>query len=71
MPNWGRKEHKWENYTNLMLIVCSLSAIAYLYYRLDWLITFTMCLIIATTLVHLIARLLHLLEKRSYNKRWR
>jgi hypothetical protein len=71
VQNWGRKEHKWENYTNLMLVIGSLSAGAYLYYHWNWLITFTMWWMMATTLIHLIARMFHLFEKWSYRSRGR
>jgi type IV secretory pathway TrbD component len=66
MAKWGWREHKFEGYTNTMLIIGSLASIAYFYFKFDWLITFILVWMIATTIVHLIARTFHKLEKFFY-----
>ena len=69
MVNWGWKEHKWEKYSNWMLLSGSVIAIGYLYTKWDWLTYLLAIWIILTTFIHSIARLFHRLEKRYYNNR--
>lgn len=71
MPNWGRKEHRFENWTNWLLIIGAVIAIAYFYYRWDWLPLLLSTWTLLTLLIHLIARFCHILEKWSYNGRRR
>lgn len=71
MAKWGWREHRWENYTNVMLIIGSLASVAYWYYKYEWLLYFILVWIILTTIVHLVARLFHRLEKLFYKGAFR
>jgi hypothetical protein len=66
MAKWGQKEHRWENYTNIMLFIGSVASIACWHFKYEWLIKFVLIWFIATTLVHFIARIFHRLEKFFY-----
>lgn len=71
MTNWGFKEHKFEKWTNWLLVIGTVIAIAYFYYHWDWLPVLLSIWVILTLLIHLIARFCHILEKRAYNNRRR
>jgi hypothetical protein len=66
MARWGMREHKWENYSQTLLIIASLGTIGYWFVRWEWLLYCLLGLILLITLVHGIARFFHRLEKYFY-----
>jgi hypothetical protein len=65
--SWSQKEHKAENQTVGMLFVGTALAIAFLVFHTDWIVYLLAGWTVLTTLVHLLARFYHLMEKRQYS----
>lgn len=68
MAKWGWREHRYENHTNILLILSSLFSVSFVYSQIILLGYISCGLILLTTIVHFFARLFHILEKRAYNK---
>jgi uncharacterized membrane protein HdeD (DUF308 family) len=68
---YGNKEHKWEGYSSTMLVIGSLMAIAGFYFNSIWIFYIVAGWMIITTVIHLVARIFHRMEKIAYKGTWR
>ena len=69
MPNYGKREHKWENRTVVLTVLGVINTVLWFMYDWDWLELSVVCLLAVIFIVHTIARYNHLLER--WTSRWR
>lgn len=71
MSNNGTNEHRWENRTEVLLIIGTLGALAYYNWRWGFLVWFFPIWITVITVVHTIARIYHIMERKEHgNPNW-
>ena len=66
MATSGQKEHKYENYSNVLIVICVLIAILYIKYGDNIYVWALIGFTFITAVVHSVARFYHWLERREH-----